>query len=224
MRSGRVLAGTVLLALLGVTGCNTVVGGTGTLSGVPEGGPSPLPTLSPPATDSGPPASTSGPGQPTPTGGPGEPGPSSEPGQTPPPAAIFELGETGTVTDESGLPLADITVADARKTPQPPDEFSDPPANGAFLSVTVTIENLGDTPFTVAPFDFMVLYPDGTRVAYGEGSTGVFGYDNLLDLDELGPGETATGLVVFDVDPAVAGTQIVYSDLSGRVLGAWNVP
>ncbi|MBA2552464.1 MAG: DUF4352 domain-containing protein [Geodermatophilaceae bacterium] len=210
--SSRVLAGAIVLALLAVAGCNTTVAGSGTLSGVPPGGPSTATV-------------TSGSGEPAPTSGSGEPAPTTDPDETsPPPAAVFELGETGTVTDQSGNPLADITVSAAVETAQPPDEFSDPPENGTFLSATVTIANLGEDVFTAAPFDFLVRYPDGTQATYGEGSSGVFGYDNLLELVDLNAGETATGVVVFDVDPAVNGRQIVYSDLSGRVLGAWNVP
>lgn len=200
--SSRVLAAGFVLALSFVGGCNTTLDGTGALSGVPTGGPSP-----------------------TPTGESGAPQSSGAPdGTTPPEAAVFEIGETGTVTDEEGDPLADITVADAVASAQPPDEFSDPPVNGTFLSATVTIDNIGDGVFAVAPFDFLVRYPDDTSVQYGEGSSGVFGYDGLLESVGLAAGETITGLVVFDVDPAIAGKQIVYSDLSGRVLGAWNVP
>lgn len=198
--SSRVLAAWLVLVLVTLTGCNTMVDGAGALSGVPTEGP--------------PPASTSETGEPESSGNP----------DPEPPAAIFDIGETGTATDESGSPLADITVAEAMETAEPPDEFSDPPANGTFLSVTVTIANIGDEVFAVAPFDFLVRYPDGDMVRYGDGSSGVFGYDDPLDVVDLAPGETITGTVVFDVDPDVDGQQIVYSDLSGRVLGAWNVP
>lgn len=200
--SSRVLAAGLVLALLFLGGCSTALRGTGTLSGVPSGGPSP--------------AATSESGTPETSGGPDA--------TTPPEAAVFEIGETGTVTDEAGNPLADITVANAVAAAEPPDEFSDPPTNGTFLSATVTIANISEGVFAVAPFDFFVRYPGGTIVQYGDGSSGVFGYDNLLDSVELAAGETITGVVVFDVDPGVDGKQIAYSDLSGRVLGAWNVP
>ncbi len=200
--SSRIRVTGAVLAVVALAACNTTVRGTGTQSGVPTGGPPPGPTSES-----------------------SQPAPSGDPDVTPPPeAAVFEIGETGTVTDESGNPLADITVADAVQTADPPDEFSDPPTNGTFLSATVTVDNIGGDVFTVAPFDFMVRYPGGTRVEYGEGSAGVFGYDNLLDVSEVDAGATITGVIAFDVDPEVAGKQIVYADLSGRVLGAWNVP
>ena len=200
--SSRVLAVAVVVAALFLTGCNTTVRGSGALSGVPSGGPSPAPSTPSRAPES-----------------------SASPDATPAPeVAVFEMGETGTVTDEMGNPLADITVADAVQTPDPPDTFSDPPAAGTFLSVTVTVATFGEDVFTVAPLDFLVRYPDETMIQYGEGSTGAFGYDNLLNLTDVEPGETITGVVVFDVDPAVSGKQVVYSDLAGRVLGAWNVP
>jgi len=200
--ASRVQTASLVLALLALTGCNTTLRGTGAQSGVPTGGP--------PAASAGESSETS------PSGGPDT--------TAPPEAAVFEIGETGTVTDESGNPLADITVAEAVESAEPPDEFSDPPVNGSFLSVTVTIANIGDALFTVAPFDFLVRYPGGTQVEYGDGSAGVFGYDDLLDSVELESGGTITGVVAFDVDPEVDGQQVVYSDLSGRVLGAWNVP
>lgn len=195
-------AGTVL-ALLALVGCNTTVSGSGAQFGVPTGGPAPVPTTSQPAD-----ATASG-----------------SPDATPlPEVTILEMGQTGTVTDEAGNPLADITVANSVQTADPPDEFSEPPMNGSFLSATVTVANIGDGLFTVAPFDFLVRYPGGTRVQFGDGSAGVFGYDDLLDLVDLDAGETVTGTIAFDVDSAVDGKQIVYSDLSGQVLGAWTVP
>lgn len=200
--SARILTAALVLALVVLAGCGTSLRGSGTLSGVPTGGPSPAPTNES--------------GEPTPSDGPQE--------TLPPDVAVFEMGETGTVTDESGTPLADITVANSTQTAAPPDEFSDPPTNGTFLSVTVTVANIGDEVFAVAPLDFQVHYADGTRVAYGEGSSGVFGYDNVLDYAELDAAQTVTGVIAFDVDPAAGGKQILYTDLAGRVLGAWNVP
>lgn len=200
--SSRILVAALILALMAVAGCNTTLRGTGAQSGVPTGGPSAAPTS---ASD-----------EPLPSGTPDV--------TTTPAAAVFEMGETGTVTDESGNPLADITVADSVETAAPPDEFSEPPAKGTFLSATVTVANIGDDIFTIAPFDFLVQYADATQVQYGDGSTGVFGYDNLLETVDLDAGETITGVIVFDVDPEATAKQIVYSDLSGRVLGAWNVP
>ncbi|MGI8532952.1 MAG: DUF4352 domain-containing protein [Geodermatophilaceae bacterium] len=195
MRSRIAVAG-VLLGVLAVSACNTVVAGSGVLTGTPAGGPSP--------------AATSG-------------AQSSTPPTDAPTASAFQLGQTGTVTDENGAPLADITVADAVQTTDPPDEFSDPP-QGVFLSATVTLTNIGEKVFSVAPFDFVVGFPDGSRIQYGDGSKGAFGYDNILPTTDLGPGETLVGEVVFDVDPDVAGPQILYLDLSGRALGAWMVP
>ena len=195
MRSRIAVAG-VLLGVLAMSACNTVVTGSGALTGTPTGGPRP------PAT-SGAQSST------PPTDGPA--------------ASVFQLGQTGTVTDENGAPLVDITVADVVKTSDPPDEFSDPP-QGVFLSATVTVTNIGEKVFSVAPFDFVVGYPDDSRIRYGDGSKGAFGYDNILPTTNVGPGETLVGEVVFDVDPDVAGARILYLDLSGRALGAWMVP
>jgi len=189
-----------LLAVLAITGCNTVVTGRGAQSGVPTGGPSPA-TATATTTSSAP----SG----------------DDPGAEP---AVFELGDTGTVSDSTGAPLADVTVSAAALSMTPPDEFSDPPDNGAFLAATVTIENIGDSTFPVAPLDFEVRYPDGTQIRYGTGSTGVFGFDEPLGVFDLAAGDAVTGVVAFDVDPALTGARIAYLDLSGRVLGVWLVP
>lgn len=189
-----------LLAVLAITGCNTVVTGRGAQSGVPTGGPSPA-TATATTTSSAP----SG----------------DDPGAEP---AVFELGDTGTVSDSTGAPLADVTVSAAALSMTPPDEFSDPPDNGAFLAATVTIDNIGDSTFPVAPLDFEVRYPDGTQIRYGTGSTGVFGFDEPLGVFDLAAGDAVTGVVAFDVDPALTGARIAYLDLSGRVLGVWLVP
>lgn len=192
------LAGTAaLLAVLLVTGCDTVVTGRGAQLGVPTGGP--------------PPSSTStAPSEPT-----------SDPVPEP---AVFQLGETGTVTDATGVPLADVTVLNAVLSTTPPDEFSEPPRNGGFLAVTVTITNLGEATFPVAPLDFEVRYPGGTRIGYGTGSPGVFGFDEPLGVLDLAARGSVTGVVAFDVDPSVSGQVIAYLDLTGRVLGTWLVP
>lgn len=195
-RARLVAAAMVLLAL---AGCNTMVTGNGAQSGVPTGGP-PVVTSEEPT-----------------SGGP-------SPTTTLPEPAIFQMGETGTVTDDQGLPLADITVADAVLSPDAPDEFSEPAQRGGFLSATVTVLNLGVDTFTIAPFDFLVRYPGGTRVEYGDGSPGVFGFDDPLESVNVEPGESATGVVAFDVDLEIIGQQIVYTDLDGRILGAWVVP
>lgn len=187
-----------LLAVLLVTGCNTVVTGRGAQSGVPSGGP-------PPATS----VETTTP---------------AVPGEAEAEPAVFELGETGTVTDSAGVPLADVTVTAAALSTTPPDEFSDPPDNGAFLAATVTIDNIGDSPFPVAPLDFEARYPDGTQIRYGTGSTGVFGFDDPLGVLDLAAGDSVTGIVAFDVDPALTEARIAYLDLTGRVLGVWLVP
>ncbi len=193
-----VIAG--LLAVLMVTGCGTVLTGRGAQSGVPAGGPS---------------SATAGE-----TTAPSSP-PTGEPEAEP---AVFDLGETGTVTDSTGAPLADVTVSAAALSTTPPDEFSDPPDSGAFLAATVTIDNIGDSAFPVAPLDFEVRYPEGTRIQYGTGSTGVFGFDPPLGVLDLAAGDSVTGVVAFDVDPALTGGRIAYLDLTGRVLGVWLVP
>lgn len=198
--SGRLTAAVALVAVLLVTGCNTVITGRGAQAGVPAGGPSAM-TSSAPSTSAGP----------TPSAAEVEP-------------AVFDLGETGTVTDASGTALADVTVSDAALSLTPPDEFSEPPNSGAFLSATVTIENLGEDAFPVAPLDFEVRYPGGESISYGTGSPGVFGFDDPLGVFDLAVGESVTGVVAFDVDPAVTGQQIAYLDLTGRVLGLWIVP
>lgn len=202
---GPTTAAAGLLAVLLVTGCNTVVTGRGAQSGVPAGGPSPATAT---ATVTSTATTTSS-------------VPSGDPGAEP---AVFELGDTGTVSDSTGAPLADVTVSAATLSMTPPDEFSDPPDNGAFLAATVTIDNVGDSTFPVAPLDFEVRYPDGTQIRYGTGSTGVFGFDEPLGALNLAAGDAVTGVVAFDVDPALTGARIAYLDLSGRVLGVWLVP
>lgn len=188
-------ASAAVLCALVLTGCNTVLDGRGVQAGVPTGGPPPPVPTSAPASTSGPPA-----------------GPST---------AIFALGQTGTVTGPGGVPLADITVLDATTAEQVPDGLGQAPTRGSYLSATVTIENLGEQSFAVAPLDFLARYPGGTRIAYGDGSPGLFAFTGLLDTVALPAGDTVTGLVVFDVDPAVTDVQIVYTDLAGRILGAW---
>lgn len=214
------IAAVALLGVLVLPACATTTAGSGTPLGAGSG----------PTTDTTEPTETEDTesSEPTET----EDTESSEPTETEdtegsePPAgvAVFAMGETGVVSDEDGNPLAEITVSDPTAADAAPDEFSDPPENGAFLQVTTTITNIGPELFSAAPFDFLVRYEDGTRVEYGDGSSGIYGYDGILDFVDLNPDETITGIVVFDVDPAVTGGEIVYVDISSRVLGAWTLP
>ncbi|MBA3523619.1 MAG: DUF4352 domain-containing protein [Geodermatophilaceae bacterium] len=189
----RRVAGAALCALV-LTGCNTALDGRGMQAGVPTGGPPPVSTTPP----------SSSPGV--------EAGPST---------AVFSLGQTGTVTGPDGTPLADITVDEAMTAEQAPNGLGQAPTRGQYLSATVTVDNLGDESFAVAPLDFLARYPGGTRIAYGDGSPGLFAFNDLLDTVALAAGESVTGVIVFDVDPAVTDVQIVYTDLAGRILGAW---
>lgn len=211
------IAAVALLGVLVLPACATTTPGSGT----------PLGAGSSPTTDTTEPTET----EDTETSEPtetetSEPTETEDTGTAEPPSgvAIFAMGETGVVNDEDGNPLAEITVSDPIAEDAAPDEFSDPPENGAFLRVTTTITNIGPELFSAAPFDFLVRYEDGTRIEYGDGSSGIYGYDGILDFVDLNPDETITGIVVFDVDPAATGGEIVYVDISSRVLGAWTLP
>lgn len=58
------------------------------------------------------------------------------PTPTPTGPETFQLGDGGTYS-EDGKPVGSITVEAATTTADAPDEYSDPPANGIFLTVTV---------------------------------------------------------------------------------------
>lgn len=130
------------------------------------------------------------------------------------------MGDSLTVTVD-GAQVGEITVSAPTTTSTAPDEFSDAPKNGYYLTVTVVAKANADTTqtFSVNPFDFYVRTADGTHIGMDAGNALGAGGDDQLHAVELNPGETIKGTLTLDV-PSVHG-QLVYSPFD-RAVGSWT--
>jgi hypothetical protein len=149
----------------------------------------------------------------------GQPAAPAAPAQQPKGEKQFALGETAEITQD-GKVAGTITVSDPKATQKAPNEYSQPPAKGWFVTLTVTARATGSGTFDVNPFDFYVRGPDGQHYGYGEGNAVMAGGDGGLDAATLNPGETVKGTVTFDV-PDQHGV-LVYAPGLGRALGSWT--
>lgn len=143
--------------------------------------------------------------------------PTPIPTPTPTGPELFVLGEGGTYS-EDGEPVGTITVETAETLAAAPDEYSDPPVNGVFLTVSVVATALDANLYDVNPWDFYVRDTNGNRWDLGSGN----GYyrDDGLDATTLNGGETVRGTISFDVPPEA--TQLVYAPMQ-RAIGVWDL-
>lgn len=131
----------------------------------------------------------------------------------------FAAGEPGTYS-ENGTSIGTVTVESYTETTEAPDEYTDPPQNGTFLTVTITATAEAGQLFDVNPFDFHARADDGTRYDAGSGNAIFVNSDAALHALTLNGGETVKGTVTFDVPADV--TQVVYAP-GFRTLGVWEL-
>lgn len=116
------------------------------------------------------------------------------------------IGTTFSVTRESGggdVEGTGTVQLVSAKTIQP-GEFESKAENGRYLAVTIAAQGSSGT-FTINPYDFKVIGPDGTE--YGQGFI-TSGGQQLSDR-ALRSGQRARGEIIFDV-PTGPGLELQY--------------
>lgn len=83
-------------------------------------------------------------------------------------------------------------------------DFGNPPA-GKYVVVTLSIENVKDETIQMSMEDF-VLEVDGTEIA---SSSEAWMLDNAISYEDISPGLTKQGTIVFDVKPELAGQGVI---------------
>ncbi len=116
-----------------------------------------------------------------------------------PGAGAAAIGGSGTVVGEANSSVSDfearVTLNSVCSTTGKVTEYGDPPTQGAYYVLNVTVEvSRGDT--SASPSDFYIQTPDGTRY---DGS-----YDNVeprLSASTVKAGQKVRGNVVIDAPP-----------------------
>ncbi|NCD18815.1 MAG: hypothetical protein EOL89_02350 [Actinobacteria bacterium] len=118
---------------------------------------------------------------------------------------VKEIGQVaGTVTD-TGETLMQFTITAIEPNFECNSGYSEPPANGNFIAVTMDIQTTAalaqveDMPYyTFSEYDFKVIGPDGTRENDSTGNAFMC-LDSADSLpSQIGPGEHVVGKVVLD--------------------------
>jgi hypothetical protein len=116
--------------------------------------------------------------------------------------ATAAIGQTITLTDSSTS--VTITLANAKQYTSNPNNSFDQPQNGVYVVVNATIVCTKGT-YDVNPVNFKFVGGDGS--AYDPGIA--VGFDPMLNLVTLNPGQKSVGNIVFDVtQAAVSGAKI----------------
>lgn len=135
----------------------------------------------------------------------------------------FALGETAKVTSD-GKEAMSITVTYLKQSTKATEKYGKNPANGRYITVTVTAKSTGDadpTDASVNPFDFYLVSDDGQKYQYGAGNViGSVPYDGALNATQLNPGEQVKGTVSFDAP--TSNVRLAYAPMS-RILGYWKI-
>lgn len=130
----------------------------------------------------------------------------STPTATPTPSEpTHQVGETFTVG--SGEYQVEYTVENVRTTDRIGGEFG-AEADGEFVVVELSMENTADESFTVSSNRYQLV--DGQDRAYDVDSESVFYLDDPVAFEQLNPGVSTSGAIVFDVptDQSVRRLQI----------------
>jgi hypothetical protein len=135
-------------------------------------------------------------------------------------AADPAIGDTVTYIDESGNPMATVTIDDVERGWKDFGEYDEPDAGNEYVAMTVTVTSeVGRGSLEVSDFDFSLQDSDGFLwgTAYADAAEGV----EIVPLEDdlnLASGESATFLVVFQVLEGQQLTHVFWQPDSGRLL------
>ncbi len=132
---------------------------------------------------------------------------------------VKQVGELAGIRDASGEYLAAFTVNDIIVDIPCTGELADPPENGHFVALDVSVETSPNMlnsdliqQFSMSSLTFQAIGPDGVTSNAGTDSVAtLFCLDDSVQLPgNIGPGEKARGLVLLDVENPT-GT-LIYED------------
>lgn len=141
----------------------------------------------------------------------------------PPPSAVeLAIGDTATVT-QNGHPAGTVTVTEVDTYQNPRQPYSQAAANGHYVAVSVTMTAADGYSFTVDPFHFVAIGPDGRRFESGGGNSFLeIPMGEMFDYTTLNPGQTVTATLHFDVPAEHGKIGYLSGGLDNSVIGTWK--
>jgi hypothetical protein len=188
-------------------------------SSEPSDTPSEAPPPSPSSTPTPEPAPTTLPPAPATTPAPPPPPPAAGTQTSPRGNLIKQVGELAGIRDANGEYLVSFTVNDIIVDIPCSDPYAEPSEHGHFVAVDVSVETSPSMlnsdliqQFSMSSLTFQAIGPDGVTSNAGTDSFAtLFCLDDAVELPtDIGPGETAQGLVLLDVEHPT-GT-LIYED------------
>lgn len=103
---------------------------------------------------------------------------------------------------------ARYTIASVRTDSIYGPEFLQETANGTYVVVTMTVENVKDSPIDFSAWDLTLLV-DGVEYEVSDAVYSSTGENDLVLADNIGPRMSISGEMVFDVPPELAGQGVI---------------
>lgn len=143
---------------------------------------------------------------------------------------ILEEGEEGAVVDDQGNELLTFTVHSIEVNPECTGQWAEEPENGVFVMFDAEVDSVLeagdyhlDPGLVFNPHGYRAIDIDGSTRSESPGTNAA--YSCLPESEQipsnLGPGENATGKVVFDV-PTDARTLLMSIDLAPDLQWEWE--
>lgn len=135
--------------------------------------------------------------------------------------ARHKIGETAELSTNDGSFTGTLTVNSVNSRKKTNSQFGEKPQHGRYVEVTITAVGKSGS-FSINPYDFYLLEPDGTRYQYGEGNGFSEEVPNPINAADLKAGEKLKGRLVFDASPKAA--VLGYSpSFSGETVATWTL-
>lgn len=124
-----------------------------------------------------------------------------------------QIGDTVTVVNAEGDPIAEVSVTEVIDPFEDYDEFSAPLEDERFVLAVIEIENTGERPFEFSHYDFYILDSLGRASSSNFSSRtedSIEEYPDLVSTD-MNAGESVSGAILYRVAADAELVQLYYS-------------
>ncbi len=133
-----------------------------------------------------------------------------------------QSGTTAGVGDKLSLKGTTYQVVSAKTASSVGGEYLNEEANGVFVIVTLKLTNEEDEPSTIFEDAISLIGGNGSKYSTSTGAAMVMGDDSFFLLEEIQPGLTVKGKLVYDIPKkALSGAYLqvedLFSDSTGEI-------
>jgi hypothetical protein len=112
----------------------------------------------------------------------------------------YLIGQVAFLRDpHNGAALAIRAFGASTSTTSLSSSYGYSPANGYYVTIQVTVGNLGHAPVLINPLDYELVTASGQVATVQTGNAPYSGASTALDSTELPPGQSVSGPLTFDV-------------------------